>query len=186
VRWVLAYARQSVEWPPPVPAVRSGSRGWTRRVDERALDTCALIATFRCAAPGRCGAFGDERRVVGGDEGGRAGAKRSSDPLGAVRLSKWVLGAGFSRTRFTRSSGRQRLKVREAGARTDSAPSSHRRAHRHLPPPSIVMRPRVAARSPMSGASCRETKAAECGRERLIESHRALRLSSGCEAAMDD
>jgi len=28
-----------------------------------------LIATFRCAAPARCGAFADERRIVAGDEG---------------------------------------------------------------------------------------------------------------------
>jgi len=31
-----------------------------------------LIATFRCVAPARCGAFADERRIVAGDEGGRA------------------------------------------------------------------------------------------------------------------
>jgi hypothetical protein len=29
----------------------------------------ALIATFRRAAPARCGAFADERRVVAGDGG---------------------------------------------------------------------------------------------------------------------
>jgi hypothetical protein len=31
----------------------------------------ARIATFRCAAPARCGAFADERRIVADDEGGR-------------------------------------------------------------------------------------------------------------------
>ena len=36
--------------------------------------------------------------------------------------------------------------------------ASHRRAHRHP----VALRPRVAARSPMSGASWRATKAAEC------------------------
>jgi hypothetical protein len=36
-----------------------------------ALHTCAPIAAIRCDAPARCGALGDERRVVGGDEGGR-------------------------------------------------------------------------------------------------------------------
>jgi hypothetical protein len=30
-----------------------------------------LIAAFHRDAPARCGAFGDERRVVAGDEGGR-------------------------------------------------------------------------------------------------------------------
>jgi hypothetical protein len=33
--------------------------------------TGALIATFHCAAPARCGAFADARRVVGGEAGGR-------------------------------------------------------------------------------------------------------------------
>ena len=43
-----------------------------------------LIATFRRAAPARCGAFADARRVVGAAE---ADAKRSSNPFrqGAVR-----------------------------------------------------------------------------------------------------
>jgi len=36
-----------------------------------ALHTGALVATFRCAAPARCGAFVDERRVAAGDAGGR-------------------------------------------------------------------------------------------------------------------
>ena len=61
-----------------------------------------LIATFRCAAPARCGAFADERRIVAGDEGGDvdADAKRASVRSG-VQLRFW-------RTRFSRSSGRQR------------------------------------------------------------------------------
>jgi hypothetical protein len=35
------------------------------------LRTALLVATFRCAALARCGAFVDERRIVAGDEGGR-------------------------------------------------------------------------------------------------------------------
>ena len=43
--------------------------------------TGALIATFRCAAPARCG-LADELRIVAGDGGGHgADAKRSSSPL---------------------------------------------------------------------------------------------------------
>jgi hypothetical protein len=40
-------------------------------------------------------------------------------------------------------------------------------------PRSFAPRPRVAARSPMSGASLRTTKAGECGREALIQSPRS-------------
>jgi hypothetical protein len=34
-----------------------------------ALHTAALIATFRCRAPARCGAFAAERRIVVSEEG---------------------------------------------------------------------------------------------------------------------
>jgi hypothetical protein len=34
--------------------------------------TGVRIATFRCAAPERCGAFANERCLGGGDEGTRA------------------------------------------------------------------------------------------------------------------
>jgi hypothetical protein len=43
-------------------------------------------------------------------------------------------------------------------------------------PPSIALRPRAAARSPMSGAARWATKGAARGRETLIQSHRAVRL----------
>src|SRR6202034_1462712 len=43
--------------------VRCGSRGWRRRLP---LHANALAATFRRDAPARCGAFGDERRIVAG------------------------------------------------------------------------------------------------------------------------
>jgi len=44
-----------------------------RRSTVAPLRTGALVAAFRCAATARCGAFGDERRVVVGDEAdGRA------------------------------------------------------------------------------------------------------------------
>jgi hypothetical protein len=66
VRWVLASARQAVERPPPVPAARSGSRGWSAN-GRRRPHIGVRIATFRCNAPARSGAFRDERRVVGAD-----------------------------------------------------------------------------------------------------------------------
>ena len=67
---VLAHAlrRSSGRQCVAVPAARSGSRG--RSANGRGpFHTGALIATFRCAAPARCGAFAHERRVVAGDEG---------------------------------------------------------------------------------------------------------------------
>jgi hypothetical protein len=47
-----------------------------------ALHTGALVAAFRCDAPARCGAFADERRIVAGDNGGRA-YRRARASLGA-------------------------------------------------------------------------------------------------------
>ena len=68
------------------------------------LRTGALIATFRCAAPARCGAFADERRIVAGDEGGRACGRACS--------------VSWSR-RFAAG-------VREAGARAPARRDLHR------------------------------------------------------------
>jgi len=56
--------------------------------------------------------------------------------------------------------------VRGCSANGDGA-FSHWRTHRQL---SVVLRPRVAARSPMSGAWLPRTKAGACGRESLIQS----------------
>jgi hypothetical protein len=53
-----------------VSVVRSGPRGWSPN-GYRALHTGLLIATIRCAAPARCGAFADERGIMPGDAGGR-------------------------------------------------------------------------------------------------------------------
>jgi hypothetical protein len=43
------------------------------------------IAAFRCDSPARCGAFADERRVVGGDEGRRVWT-RSARPVPSAPL----------------------------------------------------------------------------------------------------
>jgi len=43
------------------------SIGSARRL--RSFRTGPFIATFRCAAPARCRAFADERRIVAGDDG---------------------------------------------------------------------------------------------------------------------
>jgi hypothetical protein len=48
----------------------------------RPFHTAAIIATFHRDAPARCGALADERRVVAGDEGQSADAKRLSSLLG--------------------------------------------------------------------------------------------------------
>jgi hypothetical protein len=73
-----------------VPAVRSGSRGW-RSNGRRPPHTGVLIATFRCDAPARCGAFADEWRIVataGGAQntgGEERGPSREDDGAGASR-----------------------------------------------------------------------------------------------------
>jgi len=41
-----------------------------RRTDKRPGRTSVRIATFRCNAPARCGAFGNAWGIVAGDEGG--------------------------------------------------------------------------------------------------------------------
>jgi hypothetical protein len=48
-----------------------------------------LIATFRCAAPARCGAFVDVRRIVAGDDDGRV--RHSEPPRPWSRRSLWAL-----------------------------------------------------------------------------------------------
>lgn len=74
---VLAYSFQLVEWQPNRgSAVRSGSRGWCAK-RMVLLHASLLIATFGCAAPARCGAVADERRVVVDDVGGRVRTRSS-------------------------------------------------------------------------------------------------------------
>ena len=94
--------------------------------------TGAHRRTFRRAAPARCGAFADERRIVAGDEGGRVRHRRACASL----VASFAAG------------------VREAGARTDNALFTPACSS----PPSVALRPRVAARSPMSGASLPATR----------------------------
>jgi hypothetical protein len=62
------------------------------------LHTGALIATFRCAGPARCGAFADERRIVAVTKAAQCHTKRSSSPR-AAKLSRRVV-AAFWPTRF--------------------------------------------------------------------------------------
>ena len=73
--------------------------------------TGALIATFRCDAPARCGACADERRVMGGDVGGRV-YRGACTPL----VAPFAGG------------------VPQAGARTDDAPFAPA-CSRHFPLP---------------------------------------------------
>jgi len=56
-------------------AARSGSRSWSAN-GSRLFNTGLLIATFSCAAPARCRAFADERRVVACDGGGAHRSER--------------------------------------------------------------------------------------------------------------
>jgi len=109
VWWALAYALQSITWPPT-------SSPRSIRFARLALEQIALAshrrASPRYAAPTRCGALADERRIAAGDEGGgvyrRACASQVASLAAGVPLG--------------------------ALAGTGEAPAlEHRRAHRHLP-----------------------------------------------------
>ena len=63
----------------PGRVVRRGFERWGRHCSFR---TSALIAIFHCAAPARCGAVADERRVVGGDGGDERGRNILVQSLG--------------------------------------------------------------------------------------------------------
>jgi WD40 repeat protein len=47
------------------------SASWDKTLKVWDLDNGLLLATFHCDAPARCCACADERRIVGGDDGGR-------------------------------------------------------------------------------------------------------------------
>jgi hypothetical protein len=75
----------SIEWSPTGRGARRSNpaREAGARIGNPLFTPAGPIATFRCAAPARCGAFADERRVMAGGEGGgptKADAKRSSGP----------------------------------------------------------------------------------------------------------
>ena len=179
------------------------------------LRSGVLIATFRCDAPARRGAFPDERRIEAGNEGGRV-YRQVCAALVALFAAPFRCGT----LAVPRSDA-----VREAGARTDSvlftparsSPHSSRcaRALRRVgrraahccatnsimarvPIPGRVVRrgvpvwdvggPRPEQSSRLLIASfpsrCARalrrvvaaTEADPCGRARLVQSHRALRL----------
>jgi hypothetical protein len=122
-------------------------------------DTGVRIATFRCAAPARCGAFAEERRVVIGDGGGAQNTEECGP--GSVLLAFWC----------ARYGGR----AGAAGSRFSPCDPVHEleRDNRLLTPmsslpPSVAPRPRVAARSSMSGVSLPVREAAKCARETII------------------
>src|ERR1700733_11424976 len=72
----LAHVLRSVAWPSAsrhshrsMRFARLELEGVRSRIEQiAALRTAALLATFRRAAPRRCGAFADERRFAAGDE----------------------------------------------------------------------------------------------------------------------
>jgi len=73
--------------------------------------------------------------------------------------------------------GRGAIPVRAAGARTVNALFTPA----HSSPPSVAMRPRVAAHSPMSGTSLPATETAECTDERARPL--AASFAAGCSRA---
>jgi hypothetical protein len=92
-----------------------------------------------------------------------------------VSTGRWVW-----RTRLSRSNGRQRVKVPAARSSSRGWSSTDSRAlfapARSSPAP-IALRPRLAARSPISGAPLPATKADGCGCDRLV---RLARGSTDC------
>ena len=65
------------------PSLRNTTKLEFWRADFCGVDAGVLIATFRRAAPGRCSAFADVRRIVAADEGGRV-RTRSDHPVPQV------------------------------------------------------------------------------------------------------
>ena len=100
----------------------------------------ALSAIFHLEAPARARAFADEQRVVAGDEGRRV-RTRNARPAprwrgsATVGLTMWLPYLRPNTCPLSSRRGR------------DSAPSTPAWAS----PPSVVTRPRVAARSPKIG-----------------------------------
>jgi hypothetical protein len=141
------YAHQSVRQTRQGSVFQSGSRGW-RWNCQPASRTGVLIATFRCDTPARCGAFADERRIVVGDEGGRADAKRSSSPWGsAVPPTLCCASIGRQTRRGSRRSIRFARRARE------------RVAPFHTGVRIATFRCNAVARSSMRGASWPATRA---------------------------
>ena len=115
-------------------AVAAQYRGHVPPPDMRSqvIDECGRPWSRRSPRACRCGLparshFADERRIVVDDGGGRV-RTQNAHPVPSIPLSD---------------------PVSDAGARTDNARLSGARAS----PPSVAQRPRVAARSSMSGAS---------------------------------
>ena len=137
-----------------VASFAAGVANW-RSNGERSPHTGVLIATFRCTAPARCGAFADERRAVAATTVGECGRSSNSQgrssstggraPGRVVRRGRAGVGPSCRSIRF------ESLAFERINARFTPACSS---------PPSVAMRPRVAARSPMSGASLRRRRRA--------------------------
>ena len=140
------------------------------------LRSGALIATLRCDAPACCGAFADEQRIVAGDE--RVFRRRAWASLVvsfAAGVAVWDVGGHHGkhsialRPRVARYSGKWapsnfcRIVLHETQVR-----KRRWRCTVELPGgsslPSVATRPRIAARSPTSGASWWPTQARGCGR----------------------
>jgi hypothetical protein len=68
--WPTRFTRSSGRQGVEVPVVRP----WFARLERKLIGPLfapgVLIATSRCTAPARCGAFADRWRIVGGDDGG--------------------------------------------------------------------------------------------------------------------
>jgi hypothetical protein len=105
----------------------------------------ALFATFRCAAPPRCGAFADERASCLATKANECGRSSNSQgrrpptsmcvPGRVVRRGRCGVNVGDARASVVRAAANASRfppfdPFRKAGARMDAPRSSNRRAHR--------------------------------------------------------
>jgi hypothetical protein len=187
--WPRSFAAGVAVW---IVGGRYGARGW--RSNRLPLSShCRAPRRLPLRWPARCGAFDDARRGVAGNGPPRADAKRSSSLRRQCDSRRGVVGDGFVPTLF---SGRVAAnasrfppldRVREAGARTDDAlfkaGASALLAPACSSPLTIAMRPRRAARAPMSGVPLRRRRP-RAEREMRNAKRSSTPLGQSCSASV--
>jgi hypothetical protein len=134
-----------------VASFAAGVRVAGARTDDALVTPACLSPPPAALRPARCGAFGDQRRIVGGDDGGRVYRRACASLVASF-------GAG----------------ALLAGAQTNDH-ASRRRAHRQSP----LRCARALRRVPDARGIVAATEAAACGRDTLGQSRRAVRFR-GC------
>jgi hypothetical protein len=176
----LAFALQPVDprsrvaAPPFDPVHHAGARTDNARFTPARSSPPSIAMRPRAAARSLMSGAWWRRRQA------RADAKRSSTPR--KRFERWrapSCHAAWPPTSSSRSSVGLRVPGRAFDAdgpfeRWRGATAAALFTSAYQSPPTAAMRPRLAARSPMSGGSWRATRAATCGRETLIQSSGAM------------